>query len=74
MSKKDYMDDIHWSIAFVLFLGIGTLKIKDISDNIALKHKGRKIIIVCQKLRLNKDEKIIPEFSYSDQGKLTHLA
>merc|ERR1711963_1349639 len=47
---------------------IGTLVIKTISDNVALKHKGKKIIIVCEKLRLKRDEKIIPEFSYFDQG------
>ena len=66
------MDDMTYVCTHVnvLFLGLGTLQIKDISDNTALKHKGRKIVIVCQKLRLKKDERIIPVFSYFDQGKL----
>ena len=59
---------IHHLVTIIIFPGIGTLVIKTISDNVALKHKGKKIIIVCEKLRLKRDEKIIPEFSYFDQG------
>ena len=50
-------------------LGIGTLEIKDISDDTAPIQGGKKIIIVCHKLKIEKNEKIIPEFIYYDQTK-----
>merc|ERR1712012_212398 len=48
---------------------IGSLEIKDISDNTAPMQGGKKIIIVCHKLKTEKNEKIIPEFCYLDQTK-----
>jgi len=45
---------------------IGTLEIKEISDDTAPIQGGKKIIIVCHKLKLEKNEKIIPEFCYFD--------
>ena len=62
------IEKVHHLATIIIFPGIGTLEIKTISDKIALKQKGRKIIIVCEKLRLKRDEKIVPEFSYFDQG------
>merc|ERR1712012_1160495 len=48
---------------------IGTLEIKEISDDTAPIQGGKKIIIVCHKLKLKKNEKIIPEFCYLDETK-----
>jgi len=45
------------------------LEIKEISDDTAPIQGGKKIIIVCHKLKLEKNEKIIPEFCYLDETK-----
>ena len=45
------------------------MEIKEISDDTAPIQGGKKIIIVCHKLKLEKNEKIIPEFCYLDETK-----